>query len=102
MKLVARLNEYSLTENELTELMSYLEKRDFKARDNFPNIFLNAKGIFDRTEDVEHPIDSGAIIYHPWGGSENKGLIVYRDTRLDRVVRNYISKIKKISRVKGK
>ncbi len=95
MKLVARLNEYLLMKDELTNLISYLEKREFKVRDCFPNMFLNAEGIFDYTEEVEHSIDSGIIINHPWNGPENKGLIVYRDTRLEKVVKDYLSKIKK-------
>ena len=86
------IDEYDLQTGEFNRLGSFLKDRGFKV-DNFPRSFrfefTEANSILDTTKKDGETAYCGRIIDYPWG-FENKSLHVFRGTRLEETIKEYL------------
>ncbi|MEK6895113.1 MAG: hypothetical protein AABX48_01180 [Nanoarchaeota archaeon] len=86
MRLERTIDEYLLKIDELNGFIKYLNKRRrFVVDREFPSPFMNGDAILDARSKKVY----GYVIHHPWGGDENEGLYVFRDTRLESELISY-------------
>jgi hypothetical protein len=85
------IDEYDLEAGEFDRLEPFLKTRGFYLKDvpQIPFEFTEASAIVDSNENSRIPC--GRIINYPWG-HENKGLHVFRGTRLEEAIKEYLKK----------